>query len=153
MAKTQATVGPLAAGGQATASACAWTNVCATFAAKGVDPADWRIEIVSGAGQSVGYDDALAPMVLRVTDTTGDPVAGAIVEIHQTLDAWQGPCSDRGRCPVPPGESAQISSDVSDIDGLVTVPPLQVAGIAEITNIVVATGTQGFVSLSLQKEP
>jgi hypothetical protein len=153
VAEVHATVGPLAAGGLATASACAWTNVCATFVAEGVDPADWRIEIVSGAGQSVGYDDVLAPIVLRVTDTAGDPVAGAVVEVHQTLDAWQGPCPDRGRCPVPPGENAQTSSAVSDIDGLVTVPPLQVAGIAEITNIVAATGTQGFVSLSLQKEP
>lgn len=153
VAKTLATVGPLAAGGQATASACAWTNICATFAAQGVDPAHWRIEIVSGAGQSVGYDDVLAPIVLRVTDTAGDLVAGAVVELNQTLDAWQGPCPDRGRCPVRPGEGAQISSAVSDIDGLVTVTPLQAAGIAEITNIVAATGTQGFVSLSLQKEP
>jgi hypothetical protein len=153
VAKTLATIGPLAAGGQETASACAWINVCATFAARGVDPADWRIEIVSGAGQSVGFDDVLAPIVLRITDTADDPVAGAVVELNQTLDAWQGPCPDRGRCPVRPGDGAQISSAVSDIDGLVTVAPLQAAGIAEITNIVAATGTQGFVSLSVQKEP
>lgn len=153
VAESEATIGPLTAGGQATASACAWTNICATFAAWGVDSADWRIEIVSGAGQSVGYDDVLAPVVLRVTDTVGDPVAGAIVESHQTLDAWQGPCPERGRCPVPPGGSAQVSSAVSDSDGLVTVPALQSAGIAEITNIVAVAGTQGFVSLSLQKEP
>ncbi len=153
VAESLATVGPLATGEQATASACAWTNVCATFAAEGVGPADWRIEIVSGAGQSVRYDDVLTPIVLRVTDTVGDPVAGAVVEVHQTLDAWQGPCPDRGRCPASPGQSTQISSAVSDMDGLITVLPLQAAGIAEITNIVAATGTQGFVSLSLQKEP
>jgi len=153
VAESLATVGPLAAGGEAMATACAWTNVCATFATEGVGPADWRIEIVGGAGQSVGFDDALTPIVLRVTDTAGDPVAGAVVKVHQTLDAWQGPCPDRGRCPLPPGQSAQISSAVSGIDGLVTVLPLQAAGIAEITNIVAATGTQGFVSLSLQKEP
>ncbi|WP_348267930.1 hypothetical protein P8936_01465 [Edaphobacter paludis] len=153
MAETQATVGPLAAGGQATASACAWTNVCAAFAAQAVDPADWRIEVVSGAGQSIGYDGVLAPIVLRVTDTTGDPIAGAVVEIHQSLDAWQGPCPARGRCPVPPSQSAQISSAVSDINGLITLVPLQLAGVAEVTDLVAATGTQGFVSLSLQKQP
>lgn len=152
-AETQASVGPLTGGEQATASACAWTTVCATFAAQGVDPADWRIEIVSGAGQSVGAEDVLAPVVLRVTDTAGDSVAGAVVEIHQTVDAWQGPCPDRGRCPVPPVESAQVSSATSDVGGLVTVTPSQIAGAAEVSNIVAATGTQGFVSLSLQKQP
>ena len=152
-AETQADVGPLAAGEEATASACAWTVVCATIAAQGVDPAAWRIEVVSGAGQSVGADGVLAPVVLRVTDTAGDAVAGAVVEIHQTIGAWQGPCPDRGRCPVPPDESAQVSSATSDASGVVTVAPLQVAGAAEVTNVVAATGTQGFVSLSLQKQP
>jgi hypothetical protein len=153
VAGTQVSVGPLAARGQATASACAWTTVCANFAAQGVDPADWRIEVVSGAGQSVGAEDVLAPVVLRVTDTAGHAVAGAPVEIHQTIDAWQGPCPDRGRCPVPPDESAQVLSARSDASGLVSVVPLQLAGAAEVTNLVAATGTQGFVSLSLQKQP
>lgn len=153
VAETQVTVGPLAAGEQTTASACAWTTVCAAIAAQGVDPADWRIEVVSGAGQSVGADDVLAPVVLRVTDTAGDAVAGAVVEIHQTVEEWQGPCPDRGRCPVPPDESAQVLSATSDASGLVTVTPLQVAEAAEVTNLVAATGTQGFVSLSLQKQP
>jgi hypothetical protein len=153
LAETQVSVGPLLAGEQATAWACAWTTVCASFAAQGVDPADWRIEVVSGAGQSVGADDVLAPVVLRVTDIAGDAVAGAVVEIHQAVEAWQGPCPDRGRCPVPPDESAQVSSATSDAGGVVTVAPLQVAGAAEITNLVAAAGTQGFISLSLQKQP
>ena len=153
MAETQATTGPLASGGQAIASACAWISICATFTAKGVDPADWRIEIISGAGQSVSAGDVLRPVILRVTDTAADPVAGALVEVHQTLDAWQGPCPDRGRCPLPPGESAQVSSAVSDINGLITIVPLQLAEAEGETNIVAATGTQGFVSLSLQKNP
>lgn len=153
VAETEASIGPLAAAEQATASACAWTTVCASFAAQGVDPADWRIEVVSGAGQSVGAESVLAPVLLRVTDAAGDSVAGAAVEIHQTIDAWQGPCPDRGRCPVPPDDSAQVLSATSDIDGLITVVPLQLAGVAEVTNLVAATGTQGFVSLSLQKQP
>lgn len=153
VAETQASIGPLTSGEQVAASACAWATVCAAFAAQGVDPADWRIEVVSGAGQSVGAESVLTPVVLRVTDATGNAVAGAPVQIHQTIDAWQGPCPDRGRCPVPPDESAQVSSAISDVDGLVTVVPLQIAGAAEVTNIVAAAGTQGFVSLSLQKQP
>lgn len=153
IATTQATVGPLAAGAQATGSACAWTTVCATMTARGVDPSEWRLEMVSGAGQSVGADDVLAPVVLRVTDIDGHPVAGAVVEAHQTVDAWQGPCPDRGRCPVPPDQGAQASSATSNADGLVSVVPMQIPGAAEITNIAVAAGSQGFISLSLQKHP
>jgi hypothetical protein len=153
VAETQASIGPLTAEAQATASACAWTTVCANFAVQGVDPADWRIEVVSGAGQAVEAEDALAPVVLRVTDAAGHAVAGAPVEIHQTVSAWQGPCPDRGRCPVPPDESAQVSSATSDASGLLTVVPLQIAGAAEVTNFVAAAGTQGFVSLALEKQP
>ena len=153
MAATSATAGPIAAGEQVAASACAWTTICANFAVRGVDPADWRIEIVSGAGQSVGVADVLAPVVLRVTDTATHFVAGAVVQIHQSIDAGQMPCPDRGRCPVPPDDGSQVSSATSDTNGLVTVMPMQIAGTAEVTNIAAATGSQGFVSLSLQKQP
>jgi len=53
---------------------------------------------------------------------------------------------------VPPHESAQVSTATSAADGLVTIAPLQIVGEAEVTNIVGATGTEGFVSLSLQKQ-
>ncbi|WP_188552189.1 IPT/TIG domain-containing protein [Edaphobacter dinghuensis] len=153
VAETQEEVGPLAANEQAVSSACAWTAVCAAITAQGVDPGEWRIEAISGAGQSVGAEGALAPVLLRVTDTAGHAIAGASVEIHQTVDAWQGPCPGQGRCPIPPGESAEVSSSTSDTNGFVTITPLQVAGIAEVTNLVAATGTQGFISLSLEKHP
>lgn len=152
-AQVLAKSGPLEGGAQATTSACAWTSICATLTAQAVDPNDWRLEIISGAGQSVGFADALSSVVLRVTDTFSHPIAGATVQIHQTIDAWQMPCPDLGRCPVPPGDGAQLSSAVSDINGVVTLTPIQMADAAEVTNIVAATGIQGFVSLSLQKHP
>jgi hypothetical protein len=89
LAQTSATSGPLAVGVQATASAYAWTMVCTTFATQGVDPRDWRLEIVSGAGQSVSAAYTLAPVTVRVVDTAEHPVAGAVVEIHQYIDAWR----------------------------------------------------------------
>lgn len=153
VAQTSATSGPLAAGVEATASACAWTTVCTTFAAQGVDPRGWRLEIVSGAGQSVSAADTLAPVKVRVVDTVEHPVAGAAVEIHQSIDMWETPCPDRGRCPIPPIEGAEISSAISDVNGIVSITPMEMAGVAEVTNIVVAAGTQGFVSLSLEKQP
>ena len=152
-AQALATVGPLTAGAQATISACAWSAVCATFTAHGVDAADLRIAVVSGAGQSVPPNRTLAPIVLRVIDTANHPVAGAAVAIHQTVDAQQMPCPDRGRCPIPPTVGASVSTLTSDADGLVTVTPMQIPGVAETTNIAAATGTQGFLSLAIQKQP
>jgi hypothetical protein len=34
---------------------------------------------------------------------------------------------------------------------MVSVVPMQLAGVGEMTNVAVATGTQGFASLSLQQ--
>ncbi|MBN9614543.1 MAG: hypothetical protein BGO25_00830 [Acidobacteriales bacterium 59-55] len=153
MASATATAGPLNAGEQATASACAWTTVCASFAAEGVGSAGWRLEIVNGAGQSVAATGTLAPVTLRVIDIAGHFVAGVPVQIHQTVDAWQMPCPDRGRCPVPPNDDLQTSSALSDTNGLVTFAPLQAPDTAEVTDIVAVAGEYGFVSLSLQKQP
>jgi hypothetical protein len=153
VAQTSATTGPLAAGAQALLSGCAWTSVCATFTTQGVDPADLRVIAVGGAGQVVSANGSLSPVVLRVTDAAHHPVAGAVVEIYQTVDAWQLPCPDRGRCPIPPILASSQGSVTSDADGLVTIAPQQLSGVPETTNFAAATGTQGFLSLTLEKQP
>ena len=79
IAQTTATVGPLATGAEATLSACAWTTICSTFTANGVDPADLRLVVVSGANQAIAVGGTFAPVVLRVTDTASNSVAGAVV--------------------------------------------------------------------------
>jgi hypothetical protein len=153
IAQTSATAGPLAAEAQASISACAWLTVCATFTTQGVDAADLRLTIISGASQSISASSTFNPVVLEVTDTAAHPVAGAVVQIHQTIDAWQAPCPSRGSCPVTPTYASSTSSVVSDANGLVTVIPIQATDAAETTNIAAATGTQGFVSLAIQKQP
>jgi hypothetical protein len=153
VAGTSATAGPLAPGEPAVLSGCVWTTVCATFTTQGVDPADLRVVAVSGAGQVVSASGTLAPVVLRVTDLAAHPVAGAVVEIYQTVDTWQPPCPDRGRCPIAPVQASAQASLVSDANGLVTITPLQQSGLAETTNFAVATGTQGFLSLIFEKQP
>jgi IPT/TIG domain len=152
-AQTLATAGPLTPGAQAVLSACAWTTVCATFTTQGVDPADLRVIVVGGAGQSVAANDTFTPVVLQITDTASHPVAGAVVQVHQTVDAWQLPCPDRGRCPIPPVLASSQYSVTSDVNGLVTIVPQQLPGLAETTNLAVAAGTQGFLSLTLEKQP
>ena len=153
VASTLATVGPLAPGSQALLSACAWTSVCATFTAQGVDPAELRLVAVSGAGQIVSASGALSPVVLLVTDAASHPVAGATVQVYQTVDAWQPSCPDRGRCPIPPVLASTQYSLISDANGLLTITPQQLVGVAETTNLAAATGTQGFLSLTLEKQP
>ncbi len=152
-ANASALAGPLATGMQATGQACAWTTVCARFSAVGVDPAAWRLAVVSGAGQATEASGTFAPVVAMVTDPAGNPVAGASVAVHQTVDAAEMPCPARGACPVSPVLGAVTTAAVSDADGLLQVTPMQVAGTAEVTNVALAAGTQGFVSLSLQQEP
>jgi hypothetical protein len=153
VASTLATAGPLASGAQAVLWGCAWTSVCSTFTTQGVDPADLRLVPVSGAGQIVSASGALNPVVLLVTDAASHPVAGATVQVYQTVDAWQLSCPDRGRCPIPPVLASTQYSMISDANGLLTLTPQQLTGVAETTNLAAATGTQGFLSLTLEKQP
>jgi hypothetical protein len=153
VAQSVAMVGPAAAGGQAVLSACAWTTVCASFTAQGVAATDLRLQIVSGANQTVRANGTLAPVVLMVTDTASHPVAGAMVQLYQTVSAWEPACPDRGRCPIAPVNASSTSSATSDTSGLITLTPQQIAGVGGVTNIVAVTGTQGFVSLTLEEQP
>jgi hypothetical protein len=149
VAQGSAVAGSLAAGVQATGQACAWTTVCASFSAVGVDPSAWRLTVVGGAAQAIALSGTFAPVVLLVTDGQGDPVAGAAVAVHQTVDAAEGACPSRGPCPAAPVLGASATTAVSDANGQVSVTPMQVEGVAEVTNVAAAAGTQGFVSLSL----
>jgi hypothetical protein len=152
-AEMPSVAGPLAAGAQATAQACAWTLVCADFKTIGVDPAAWRLVVVSGTGQSIASSAIFAPVIVTVIDGSGNPVVGAPVAVHQTVDAAEMPCPMRGRCPVPPLLATTATAGISDANGLVSVTPMQLAGAGEVTNIAVAAGTQGFVSLALAQQP
>jgi IPT/TIG domain len=152
VATAQTTAGPLPSGAQATASACAWTGICTGLTVQSVDPSQWRLSVISGAGQSISSIGTFAPVVLQVTDPAAHPIAGATIAIHQTLDAWQPPCPDSGRCPIAPIYSASSTTATSDTNGLLTITPLELPGVPTTTNIAAATGTQGFISFTLQKQ-
>lgn len=144
----------LSAGIQAQARACAWTGVCATIAVQGVSASEWQVQVVSGAGQSVSVEGSLMPVVLRVVDGAGHPVAGATAGIYQTVSAWQPACTDAGRCPVAPVYGSSESQATSDSDGLLHVVPSGSADArATVTSIVVASGTEGYGSIVLEKHP
>ncbi len=133
--------------------ACAWSTVCATFPVVGVGLDKLSITAVSGDAQVVNAGSTLGPAVLRVVDPNGHGVAGATVQIHQSVTGWQPPCPTGGRCPVAPVYGASTGSLTSDDDGLVQLQPMQYAGTAAVTRIVAATGTNGYLAMILTKQP
>jgi hypothetical protein len=156
LATIAATAGPLAAGAAAAGSACATIggqpDLCASFTATGVDPSLWTVAAIEGAAQTVTSTGVLQPVVFQVTDGSGDPVVGAPVTVYQTVSGYQV-CPATGRCPAAPVYATSQATAVSDGDGLVVATVQQVASSAETTTIAASTGTQGFVTVLLQKTP
>lgn len=144
--------GPLESGDHAQVTACAWNSVCTTFSAVGVSPAEWQLQFVSGSGQSITTTDHFDPVMLRVVDSQSHPIGGAEVQVNQTLEPWSVPCPAQGRCPIAPVYQRSTSTVVSDANGLITITPIE-SSQAEVTSVAGATGTQGFLSFTLVKQP
>ena len=83
----------------------------------------------------------------------GHPIAGAPVIVRQALEPWTTPCPDPGRCPISPVYNASTTTLTSTVDGTVTITPLDLPNQPEVTHLTATTGTQGFLSLTLQKHP
>ena len=148
-----AAVANLAGGALATVQACAWTTVCATLPIIGVAPDAQLIVASGGDSQVISASTSLAPVTLRVTDTAGHGVAGATVVVHQAVYGWQPACPTSGRCATPPLYGTATTSAVSNDDGFLTVVPLQYSGTAAVTRLVAATGTTGYLAVTLTKQP
>ena len=143
----------LAGGAQAVVTGCAWTTYCASSTAYGIAPPLWTVVVSSGAGQSVKPTATLNPVVLLVTDRSGHPLQGATVQVHQTVDAWEGACPAQGPCASAPVLATGSTTGTSDANGLLTVTPLRVPGVPQVVNLAASTGTQGFVTLTLDVTP
>ena len=146
-------LGPIAAGGDAIATACAWGNICARFDGFGVASANQAMAVVRGTQQSVVGGAPLAPVVAMVVDAAGHPVAAAPVSVYQTVTSFDAACPDRGRCPAAVVLATQATVEVSGIDGIVSVTPLVVNGKATQTEIAFSVGTQGFATVVETAQP
>jgi hypothetical protein len=124
-------------------TACAWTNVCASWTVYGVAASQWTIAASSGGAQSVVVGVAPAVVSFLVTDGAGNPLPGAAVNFYQTVYAWEGTCAVRGVCASAPVLETARSSGVSDGSGMVQVTPVVMPGVAQVVKIAAATGTRG----------
>ena len=147
--------GPGGVGGTANViSGCAWSTVCGTWTVYGVATSQWTVAVASGAGQSVRVSGSvLVPVGFLVTDGAGDPLPGATVNFYQTVYAWEGSCGTTGACASAPVLKTAKSAATSDANGMVTVTPIEVAGVAQVVRIAAATGTKGFATVSLAVTP
>lgn len=148
------TVGPLAEGQQATASACLnGTSQCVSYTAFGARPEFATLQPVAGIVQSVATTATPAMITLRVLDMNGNPMAGGVVTLYQTLYAWAPPCPAHGRCPQPQLLGAQTSIATSALDGTVSFAPASLPGIATSLVGVAATGNTSTLPIGIEQHP
>jgi len=153
IAQTSATAGPLTGATHASASACAWSTVCTAFTVDGVSDAQLQLAAANGTSQSIPALANYTPVVLRITDPYGHPVAGAAVTIHQATAPSLPPCPAQGRCPISPVYQTLSTTLLSGIDGTISFAPLQQAGGAAVTHLAASTGTAGFLAFDLSQQP
>ncbi len=142
--------GPLTAGEQPTGTACAWNNICASFTAVGVDPAQFAIIVTGGGSQNLNGSTSFAPVTIQIVDAAGHAIGGASVQVFQTVRLWTPPCPAHGRCPIAPVRRSVQSSALTDIGGDLSITPLDIGG-AEVIQIVVSAGTHGYATLTIQR--
>jgi hypothetical protein len=133
--------GPFSVSTNATVNAClVGTANCAGFTVTPVHPETAALAPWSGISQYISLGQAFAPVVLRVTDAFGHPLAGATVTFAELLEGWTEPCPLQGSCAPAPVLGEQTLQATSGIDGFVTLTPLSVGALAGRLLVMAATG-------------
>jgi len=148
------TVGPLAAGQLATINACInGTSQCVTYSAIGARSQIAALEAVSGTVQSAPVQDAPAPIVLRLLDTDGNPMAAGSVSLYQALYAWAPPCGVHSVCPPAKLLATQTATASSGLDGAVTFTPARLPGVATDLIAVASSGNASTIDIAIEQHP
>ena len=133
--------GPFSVSANSTVTPCvAGTTNCATLTVTPVHPETAALSAWSGTSQYLSLSQAFVPVVLRVTDAFGHPLAGANVTFAEMLDGWTEPCPIQGGCPPAPVLGQQTVQATSGLDGSVTLTPLSANGLAARLLVLAATG-------------
>lgn len=150
----QLSAGPLSAGITVPVNACVSTGTtCAQFNVVSVAPTNAQLTPISGIAQNIPAGQPFSPIVLQVTDATGNPLAGAIVTLYQTLDAWTPACSPEAVCPPAPLIGQQTVQLTSGADGAVTLNPLSGSGQPVRLYITAVTGSSAMLNFALTQYP
>lgn len=154
VASTQVMVSALAAGADVPVNACLVGNTaCAQFQVYSVHPEVAELVGVSGVGQTIQENAAPVPVVIRVTDSVGHPMAGAVVTFYETLKQWTSACPSVGRCPSAPTLAATTVQVTSGADGLVTLAPLAQSGTPTRLYVTVVTGNVASLNFEIDSNP
>jgi hypothetical protein len=150
----QITAGPLNSGEVIPVNACLVSGgSCAQFNVVAVHTQTAQLVAESGISQAVAASQDLAPVVLKVTDAVGHPMAGAVVIFYQTLDAWKAPCPLHGACPPAPMLKQQSTQAISTADGSVVLAPLSIPGTPSRLFVTAVTGESAVLNFELDKHP
>jgi len=154
IATTSLNIGPLAEGANTPLYACLPGNTaCATYQVYSVHPEVAALVAVSGAGQTLAASATPAPVVLRVTDAVGHPMAGGVVTFYETLWQWTSDCPSQGRCPASPLLASQSVQATSGSDGLVTLLPLSGNGQPTRLDVTAVTGNVATLNFEIDQHP
>ena len=150
--------GSLAGGVATRLTGCAWSLVCVVMPVIAVAESDWRLRILSGAGQSVSAGTPFQHVTAMVTNAAGNAVAGAAVTVFQAVRAVAGACPEKGRCPAAPILASVITVVNTDQSGGVEVVPLAMLdGAVPIggteTEILLTAGTNAATGTTLRRQP
>jgi hypothetical protein len=154
IASKSLTVGPLAEGQQTTSSACLnGTSQCVSFVALGARPEFAWLEPVSGAAQTLPASGTPGLIILRVRDMNGNPMAGGIVNLYQSLYAWTPRCPPHGRCAQASLLATQTATAISALDGSVSFAPASIPGLATNLVALAVTGNASTVTVAVEQHP
>jgi len=150
-ANTQATVNGISAPVSISACVAPANTPCRIFMIDPVSGSTVGLQAVSGNAQTVVAGQSFAPLVMRVTDSAGDPVTGVSVAFAVHIFRVIGVVS-----PIRSGEaltlrstrlvvfSSSSGSAMSDVNGLVTIPGITSPAEAVQVTVHVAAGSVGF---------
>lgn len=154
VATGQVMVSPLTAGAAVPVYACLPGNVtCTQFQVYSVHPEVAQFVAISGAGQTLNAGATPAPVVLRVTDAVGHPMAGGVVTFYETLKQWTPDCPPQGRCPSAPVLATHTVQATSGPDGLVTLIPLTQSEQPTRLFVTAVTGNVASLDFEIEEHP
>jgi hypothetical protein len=154
IASKSLTVGPLTEGQQTTSSACLnGTSQCVSFVALGARPEFAWLEPVSGTPQTLPASGTPGLIILRVRDMNGNPMAGGVVNLYQSLYAWTPRCPPHGRCAQASLLATQTATAISALDGTVTFAPASIPGLATNLVALAVTGNASATSIAVEQHP